>query len=251
MKHYLPRFSWMQIACIAILALMCAPLVIAATSSAVMVPNSGYAITTAGVLGFTGMRFDAADDPADPGKASGGGIAEAIAAIEDKTMPVSQRLGVAIKALQGIDPTNQLAKVQADLQTATKSLGERDATIATLQGELEAAQNQITALQTDVADHEKAAAAAEQRAKDAEAKEQDLEKRGDAKAKEKLGTLGFPASRLPGESDKMSQADEDDGKPEAQIRKLTGNQRTRAALEFQKTGKLPDWVATALATQVN
>lgn len=251
MKLYLPRLSWMQIACITILALMCAPLVIAATSSAVMVPHSGYALTTAGVLCITGMRFEPAEDPADPAKASGGGIAEALAAIEDKTLPMSQRLGVALKALQGIDPTNQLAKVQADLQTATKSLGERDATIAQLQGQLEAAQKQISALQADVADHEQAAAAAEQRAKAAEAKEQDLEKRAEAKAKEKMNTIGFPAARLPTESTKLSQADEDADKPEAQIRKLKGNARTKAALEFKSTGKLPDWVATTLAAQAN
>ncbi len=67
MKHHLStvrRSPWLRVACLLILALMCAPAV--------------------------------------------------IAAIEDKTLPMSQRLGVALKALKRIAPAEQFAKVKAD-----------------------------------------------------------------------------------------------------------------------------------------
>jgi len=120
--------------------------------------------------------------------------AAAIAAIEDATVPMSQRLGLALKALKGIPPTEQFATVQTEL-TTTK------ATLATKEKELADANARVIALQADVTTFETSNARLEQENKDLKAKEQDLEKRSEAKSKEKLAALGFPASNLPPSSD--------------------------------------------------
>jgi chromosome segregation ATPase len=171
------------------------------------------------------------------------GIPDAIAAIEDKTLPMSQRLGVALKALQGVDPTGQLATVKADLDTAKTDLSARDGEITQLKADLDAAQKRITALESDVASADQARADAEKTSADLQSKEQDIATRADALAKEKIAALGFNSNQLPPQNTEH-QGNDDAGEksPEARIRKLEGNQRIVAAMHFQKHGKLPDFM---------
>ena len=137
------------------------------------------------------LLAEASDTPA-----AGGGDnkpvdpAAAIAAIEDKTLPMSQRLGVALSALKGIPPAEQFAKVKTDLDAAQTLLKTRD-------GELAAANKQITALQADVTTLEEANAKLETTNKDLAAKEQDLEKRASLKAKQIAQSVGIDANKLP------------------------------------------------------
>jgi chromosome segregation ATPase len=116
--------------------------------------------------------------------------AEALKQLEDKTLPMSQRLTVAMNALRGIDPTNQLADVQRTLAEAQASLATRDQELAAAKADLASRDARITALETDVRNLETRNAQLEQA-------EQDLEKCAEAKSKEKVAALGFPASQLP------------------------------------------------------
>jgi len=119
--------------------------------------------------------------------------AAAIAAIEDKTLPMSQRLGVALKALQGIAPAAQFTAVQADLATAQTALVTRTAELATAQASLTALQTDFTALEG-----EKTTLAKEHATLCAQ--ERDVEKRAAAKSAEHIAALGFPAGKLPASS---------------------------------------------------
>lgn len=214
MKHTLSTFrrsSALRILCLLVLALMCAPAAMAAASSApVGLPvatgsHAGSAFLAAGLGGLMLLRSPAADD----GRENGGGDnkpvdpAAAIAAIEDKTLPMSQRLGVALSALKGIAPAEQFAKVKTDLDAAQALLKTRD-------GELAAANKQIAALQADVTTLEESNAKLETANKELAAKEQDLDKRAKALAKEQVAALGFPASQLPPADPKINAAATDD-----------------------------------------
>lgn len=154
-----------------------------------------------------------ANDPATPGAppASGGATdtpdpAAALAALEDKTLPMSQRLDVAFKALKGIDPTNQLAAVKKQLAEAQASVALKDAEIEKIKGELSTANKQLEARHADVKGLEEANAKLEKENKELSGKEQNLEKRATEKANERVATLGFPASKLPAATEKVSDA---------------------------------------------
>jgi hypothetical protein len=114
MKHHLFSFRlspWLSVACLLILTLLCASATMAASSAALvgLLVAAGSAFLCAGLGGMVLLRNAASADGSD----NGGGDAPidpaaAIAAIEDKTLPMSQRLSVALKALQGIAPAEQL-----------------------------------------------------------------------------------------------------------------------------------------------
>lgn len=247
MKHHLSsirRSPWLRVACLLILTLLCAPAAMAAASAApVVLPAAsgshlGSAFLAAGLGGMIMLRNAASDDGSD----NGGGEAPvdpaaAIAAIEDKTLPMSQRLGVALKALQGIAPAEQFTKVKTDLATANSTLQAKDTEIAGLKTKLKTAEDQLAAAQGDVTTLEQSNAKLEKDLADLQSKETDLEKRADVKAKEKLATLGFPASRLPGPDAQTKDKSDEDA-----IRALTGSQRTQAALYYKQHGKLPAWM---------
>lgn len=246
MKHSLTspfgRSPWLRITCILILAVMCAPLAMAAASAPVAAPAAkGVGGLAALALGapFLMLRNAAGDDGQENGGGSDAPVdpAAAIAAIEDKTLPMSQRLGVALKALQGIGPAEQFTKVKTDLATAQSALQARDAEIGDLKAKLKTIEDQLAAAQGDVTTLEQSNAKLEKDLADLQAKEQDLEKRADAKARERMATLGFPASRLPVPDTQAKDKSDEDA-----IRALTGSQRTQAALYYKQHGKLPAWM---------
>lgn len=213
MKHTLSSFrrsSALRILCIFVLAIMCAPAAMAAAASApVGMPiatssHAGSAFLAAALGGMMLLRTPADDG----GKDNGGGgqkaedpvdPAAAIKAIEDKTLPMSQRLTVALNALKGQAPAEQFAKVSADLATAQATLKIRD-------GELADANARIKALEADVAANEKTITELGQENKDLKAKEQDIETRAKAKSKEEMKALGFPSSKLPNPDPKLNAA---------------------------------------------
>lgn len=131
---------------------------------------------------------------ADPEQHGGGDTpptpAAAIQAIEDKTLPMSQRLTVAMNALKGIPPAEQFAQVQADLANTQATLQARE-------NDLAAAQARVTALETDLAAIEAEKAALAQENVTLKAQETDLTKRTEARVKEQMASLGFPAAALP------------------------------------------------------
>lgn len=230
--------------CILILAAMFAPAAMAAASTApVGLPAAsgshlGAAFLAAGLGGMMILRSPAGEE----GDVGGGGgqqasddkpvdAAEALAAVENKTLPMSQRLSVAAKALRGIPPAEQFAKVKADLDAANTQL-------ATVRGELEAANKQIAALQADVKQLEDANAKLEQTNKDLAAKEQDLNKRASEQAKQIARGIGIEAKDLPA----AQTGDEAQPTAEDRIRELEGTKRMEAALHYKQHGKLPAWM---------
>ena len=120
-------------------------------------------------------------------------------------MPLAQR----IRAAGGI-----LAKGDAHiagLNTRISELVTSNAGLTTentdLKSRLEAAEAKVTKLETEAKDVADAMAAVELEAKQLREQEKDLSKRAVAKAKEKLGELGFQSSKLPAASDKISAED--------------------------------------------
>jgi len=122
MKHHLSsirRSPWLRVACVLILTLLCAPAAVSAAPVGLPAASGshlGSAFLAAGLGGMIVLRNAASDDGKDNG---GGGDASvdpaaAIAAIEDRTLPISQRPGVALKALKRIAPAEQFTKVKAD-----------------------------------------------------------------------------------------------------------------------------------------
>ena len=208
MKHTLSTFrrsSALRILCILVLAIMCAPAAMAAATSApVGLPiasssHAGSAFLAASLGGMMLLRGPVGKEGEENG---GGGKADdrpvdpaaAIAAIEDKTLPMSQRLSVALKALQGQAPAEQFATVKTELATAQAQLKTANADLAT-------AQARVTALEADVSSLEQSNAALEAENKTLKAAEQDLEKRASAKAKIIAQSVGIEASKLPGAKD--------------------------------------------------
>lgn len=230
--------------CLLILAAMFAPAAMAAASAAPVGlptasgPHLGAAFLAAGLGGMIILRSPAGDE----GDAGGGGgqqasddkpvdAAEALAAVENKTLPMSERLSVAAKALRGIPPAEQFAKVKMDLHAA-------DNTIILLKGTLEDKNKQIAALQADVKQLEDANAKLEQTNKDLAAKEQDLNKRASEQAKQIARGIGIEAKELPA----AQTGDEAQPTAEDRIRALEGTKRMEAALHFKQHGKLPTWM---------
>lgn len=169
-------------------------------------------------------------------------VTEAIQAIEDKALPMGQRLTVAANALRGIDPTNQLATLKSQLDQAKADLSARDEEITKLKAANADLEKQVAAREADVTAADEARVKAEKTAADLQAKEQDLDKRAEAKAKEHLGALGMKSTDLPAQDPKQGEQD-DKASAEEQIRELSGSRRTEAAIFFKQHGKLPDWFA--------
>lgn len=210
MKHHLSsvrRSPWLRVACLLILALMCAPAAMAATvggTAALSLPVASGVMPGAMLAAGAGVGLMMLRAPEQDGGEGGGGggggdtqatdpfaaIETAKAAMENKTLPMSQRFSVAMKAFAGVGPTTQFAAVQAEL-TTTK------ATLATKEAELKTAQDELTAARADVATLEAANAKLETENAALQAKEQDIEKRAAAKSKEHVAALGFPAGQLP------------------------------------------------------
>lgn len=212
MKHHLSAFRrspWLSVACILILGLMFAPVGIMAATSAPATPLAsigGFNPAMLGALGVGAVCIGLRNQASEHGDGGGDGpkadekldLAAAVAQIEDKTLPISQRLGIAAKVLKGIDPTQQLAGVQQQLTDANAAIALKDAEITKLKSDLATAQQTLGAREKDVTDLEAQVATLEAEAKDLRAKEQDLDKRAAGKAKEQVAALGFPAAKLPG-----------------------------------------------------
>lgn len=204
-NRFARRNPWVFTTAIILLAVLFLPLALLAFTADAGAGGTGVStLAMAGLMGAPFMLRDKAGEHEGGGGGDGApDVATALAEIQDTTLPMSQRLGIALKALGGIDPTNQLAKIQADLTEVQGQLVARDSELAQVRGELETANKQIEALTTDVTEAQAATAAAETRAKELQAKEQDLQKRVDAKVKEELAAKGFPAAKLPAASENM------------------------------------------------
>ena len=96
----------------------------------------------------------------------------------------------------------QIMTHEATIAGHVTTIEARDATIADLQTKLTAAESRVTALETDAAEVAKALADHKAEVETLKTQEKDLNKLADAKAKEKLGSLGFSASKLPAETSK-------------------------------------------------
>ena len=144
--------------------------------------------------------FNAATDDGSENGGAGAApvnLAEVIAQVENRTLPLGQRLSTAAKALRGIDPTNQLAAIQEQLTQAQARTTELEQQLSTAQADLVTVRAELAAREQDVNDLQTRNAELEQANADLTAREQDLEARADAKAAEKVAALGFPANRLP------------------------------------------------------
>jgi septal ring factor EnvC (AmiA/AmiB activator) len=139
----------------------------------------------------------AADDGSENGGAAPVNPAEALAKIEDRTLPMGQRLSVAAAALRGIDPTNQLAAVQERLTQAEAANADLQAQAEQANAERDTARAELTAREQDVTDLQARNAELEQANADLTAREQDITTRADALVAERIAALGFPAERLP------------------------------------------------------
>lgn len=133
-------------------------------------------------------------------------LAEEFAAADPAKMTIAQR----ISAAGGI-----LAKGDAHISTLNtriadheKSIAAKDKEIAELKDKLEAAEKKVTKLEAEAKEISDAMAKIETEAKELKSKEQDLDKRAEAKSKEKLGAIGFPSSQAPAASDKATAGDE-------------------------------------------
>lgn len=158
-----------------------------------------------GVIGL-GLRKPADDEG---GEGGGGGTEaldpqKALEQIEDKTLTLGQRLGIAAKALRGIDPTNQLAAVKQSLKDTQDKLSAKETELGSLQAKLAAATKELEARQADVTALESSNASLEKEKAALVAKEQDLEKRADAKAKDKVAGLGFAGNKLPDSDESLT-----------------------------------------------
>lgn len=193
--------------------------------------------------------FAAADEQPSGGGASAPApaipIAEAVVKIteaaDNKQLSFGQRFDIIKQVAKGIDPTGQLADAKAELDKAKLDLSARDEEITKLKASLADLEKQVTAREKDLEAADAARVAAEKTAADLQAKEQDLDKRALAKSKEKLGALGIASTELPKADNKP--AGDEKAEAQAAIRKLSGTQRTKAALYFQAHGTLPDWMS--------
>ena len=248
MKHHLSSFrrsTALRVFCILILAVMCAPMAMAASITPGMptlaVGGFNPLMAAGAVGGLAGLGLMAAANK--EGQENGGGgpganaeeesidPAAAIAKIEERTLTMSQRLAVAAKALRGIPPAAQFTKVQDDLTTANTELTK-------VRGELESANKRVAALEADVTGLEQSNARLEQDKKDLEAKEQDISKRASEQAKSIARGVGIEANKLPA----AQAGDETQVTAEDRIKALTGNRRTEAALYYRQHKKLPEWM---------
>lgn len=202
MKHTLSSFrrsSALRVLSILILALMCAPLAMAAAfapaAPTLALGGVGFG-TFAAVGGIAGLGLLAA--AGGEGQENGGGgaadekpldPATALAQGMDEKLTIKQRLSAMASALKGIPPAEQFTKVSADLTASQAEVTRLTAELTTTKATLAAREKDLENL-----DKEKITIATERDA--LKAKEQDIDKRADAKAREKVSALGFPAANL-------------------------------------------------------
>lgn len=120
------------------------------------------------------------------------------------------------------------ADLQAKLELAQTDLAARDATITTLQADLTTAQARVATLEAEAADISAALTAHQAEVTTLKAAEQDLNARADAKAKEKMASLGFPSANLPAPDEKID-ANATDADVMAEYAKITD---PKAAADF-------------------
>lgn len=103
------------------------------------------------------------------------------------------------------------ADLQAKIAAHESTIAERDASIATkdaeitkLKADLAARDAKITSLEADAAAVNAALEAHKTEVAALKTKDSDLDKRAEAKAKEKVAALGFPASKLPAADAKVN-----------------------------------------------
>ncbi|MBL9115522.1 MAG: hypothetical protein JNJ83_11000 [Verrucomicrobiaceae bacterium] len=185
-----------------ILALMCAPVALAASPAAVSPPVGGSSL-----LGLAGLFALGTLATTEKKEGDVPDVATAIAQIEDKGLPIGQRLSVALAALRGVDPTGQLANVKGEYDRAMADLKTANEEKDKLAAELADLKKQLAAREKDVEAADTARAEAEKKVQTLEAAEKDLDKRAEAKAKERLGAVGFPSSKAPTASDKAGAGD--------------------------------------------
>lgn len=183
--------------------------------------------------------FNAASDDGSENGGAGAApvnLAEVIAQVEDRTMPLGQRLSTAAKALRGIDPTNQLAAIQEQLTQSQARTTELEQQLSTAQADLVTVRAELAAREQDVNDLQTRNAELEQANADLTAREQDLEARADAKAAEKVAALGFPANRLPAANGQQAtEGEEKIAELREQLAKETDpGKRGKIALEIRK-----------------
>ena len=143
----------------------------------------------------------AADDGSENGGAAAPvNLADVIAQVENPTLTFSQRLTMALGALKGIDPTNQLATVQERLTLSEARVTELLAQVESSNTTLAEVRAQLAAREQDVTDLEARNAELEQANVDLKAKDQDITARADKLVAERIAALGFPAERLPASS---------------------------------------------------
>lgn len=180
----------------------------------------------------------ASDDGSENGGAAASTVdlSAVIAQVENRTLPMSQRLSSAVAALRGIDPTNQLAAVQEQLTQAQARATELEQQLSTAQADLVTARAELAAREQDVTDLQARNAELEQANADLTAREQDLETRADAKAAEKVAALGFPAGRLPAANGQQAtEGEEKIAELREQLAKETDpGKRGKIALEIRK-----------------
>lgn len=189
MKHYLPRLSWMQLFCIAIVAFMFAPLAVAAMSSApsaLSISGSSSFLALAG-LGALGTVLTPGDDAAPDGK-------------EKAETPPALTLGQQMRAFLSDKTSMQAELVKRDTKISEheQTIAARDARITELEGKLKAAEDANAQLQADVTEIKDALAAADKNVKELAAKDDDLGKRASEQAKLIVRGAGINADQLPG-----------------------------------------------------
>lgn len=186
--------------------------------------------------------FNAASDDGSENGGAGAApvnLAEVIAQVENRTLPLGQRLSTAAKALRGIDPTNQLAAIQEQLTQAQARATEMEGQLTAAQADLATVRAELTAREQDVTDLQTRNAELEQANADLTAREQDLEARADAKAAEKVAALGFPAARLPAANGQQAtEGEEKIAELREQLAKETDpGKRGKIALEIRNAQK--------------
>lgn len=211
MKHHLSsirRSPWLSVILLVILGFMLCPVGLMAASATPVLPIAsvgGFNSMLMGSLGAGAALYMGLRATAGEGGDEGGGKGEdamdpkeALAKVEDKTLPMGQRLAVAVQALKGIDPTNQLADVKKEVTTLKADLATKTTELQAAQNELASVKKELAAREVDIKALETSNAALETQKAELEAKEKDVEKRADAKAKEKVASLGFQSNKLPG-----------------------------------------------------
>lgn len=188
--------------------------------------------------------FAAADENPPGGGGSSADAPPSLAAeftqIDPAKMSIPDRFRAAGNILaKGDGAINALNTKITDLTAANGALTSEK---ATLQTKYDEAMARISTLEAEAMEASSGMAGLLQENETLKATEKDLSKRADALSKERMGALGFKGSKLPKQDPEAEASGDENSKPEAKIRELTGTKRVQAALYFKEHGKLPDWM---------